>query len=72
MLGQVDTYLVQPQGDPEERLFPFVSEVLGTWARAARPGAPVLRIVGERWAARSHELRDLLDRASGTRGPCPR
>jgi thioredoxin reductase (NADPH) len=64
MLGQVDTYLVQPQGNPEERLFPFVSEVLGTWARAAQAGAPVLRIVGERWAARSHELRDLLDRAS--------
>jgi thioredoxin reductase (NADPH) len=64
LLGQVDTYLVQPQGNPEERLFPVVSEILGAWARAVQPGAPVLRIVGERWSARSHELRDLLDRAS--------
>jgi thioredoxin reductase (NADPH) len=64
LLGQIDTYVVQPQGNPEERLFPVVSEILGAWARAVRPGAPVLRIVGERWSARSHELRDLLDRAS--------
>jgi thioredoxin reductase (NADPH) len=64
LLGQVDTYIVQPQGNPEERLFPVVGEILGAWARAVRPGAPILRIVGERWAARSHEIRDLLDRAS--------
>jgi thioredoxin reductase (NADPH) len=64
LLGQIDTSVVQPQGNPEERLFPVVSEILGAWARAVRPGAPVLRIVGERWSARSHELRDLLDRAS--------
>src|SRR5262245_26030785 len=63
LLGQVDTYIVQPQGNPEERLFPVVSEILGAWARAVRPGAPVLRIVGEQWAARSPGLPGPLDPA---------
>jgi thioredoxin reductase (NADPH) len=64
VLGQVDTYLRKPWGDPEERLYPVVGEILGGWARVARPRVPLLHIVGERWAARSHELRDLLARAS--------
>jgi thioredoxin reductase (NADPH) len=64
MLGQLETYLLKPLGDPEERLYPMVSEILGTWARATRPRVPVLRIVGEPYAHRSHELRDLLERAS--------
>jgi thioredoxin reductase (NADPH) len=63
-LGQLDGYLLKPLGDPEERLYPTVGEILGSWARAARPRVPILRIVGEPWAPRSHELRDLLDRAS--------
>jgi thioredoxin reductase (NADPH) len=64
VLGQIDTYLLVPLGDPEERLYPTVSEILGSWARATRPSVPVVTIVGERWSPRSHELRDLLQRAS--------
>jgi thioredoxin reductase (NADPH) len=63
-LGQVDTYLETPLGDPEDRLYPVVTEILCAWAKLTRPRVPVLRIVGERWAFRSHELRDLLERAS--------
>jgi thioredoxin reductase (NADPH) len=62
--GQVETFLIRPCDDPEERLYPVVSEILGRWSRANRPRtAPVLRIVGERWSQRSHEIRDLLERA---------
>jgi thioredoxin reductase (NADPH) len=64
VLGQVDTYLLKPLGDPEERLYPVVSEILGAWVRGTRPRVPILKVVGERWSARSHELRDLLERAS--------
>jgi thioredoxin reductase (NADPH) len=64
VLGQVDTYLLTPLGDPEERLYPVVGEILSRWSRATRPRVPVVRIIGERWARRSHELRDLLERAS--------
>jgi thioredoxin reductase (NADPH) len=62
--GQIDTYLLKPLGDPEERLYPIVAEILGGWARTARPRVPLLSVVGERWARRSHELRDLLERAA--------
>ncbi|HKC96632.1 MAG TPA: FAD-dependent oxidoreductase [Methylomirabilota bacterium] len=62
--GQVETFLIRPCTDPEERLYPVVGEILGRWARAHRPPvAPVLRIIGERWSKRCHEIRDLLERA---------
>lgn len=64
VLGQVDSYLLRHVGDPEERLYPVVSEILGRWMRAARPRVPLVRVVGERWAGRCHELRDLLERSS--------
>jgi thioredoxin reductase (NADPH) len=64
VLGQLDTYLLKPLGDPEERLYPVVSEILGAWVRATRPRVPIIKIVGERWSARCHELRDLMERAS--------
>jgi len=64
VLGEVDTYLLKPWGDPEERLYPVVSEILGGWARVTRPRVALLHIVGERWAPRSHEMLDLLERSS--------
>ena len=61
--GEVETYLLKPLGDPEQRLYPVVSEILGAWARSVRARVPVVTIVGERWARRSHELRDVFERA---------
>jgi thioredoxin reductase (NADPH) len=64
-LGQLDHWLNTPVGPAELRLYPAVSELLGQWARAtARAGAQPewVRVVGPRWSARSHELRDLLSR----------
>jgi len=63
-LGQVETFLMRPCDNPEERLYPVVGEILSRWSRTARPRVPVLRIVGERWSPRCHEMRDLLERAS--------
>jgi thioredoxin reductase (NADPH) len=64
MLGRVESFVLTPLGDPEERLYPVVGEILSRWSRAARPRVPIVRIVGDRWARRSHELKDLLERAS--------
>jgi thioredoxin reductase (NADPH) len=64
-LGQLDHWLNTPWGAPELQLYPEVSELLGQWARAtARAGScsEWVRVVGPRWSARSHELRDLLGR----------
>jgi thioredoxin reductase (NADPH) len=64
-LGQLDHWLNTPWGAPELQLYPEVSELLGQWARATtRAGSRSewVRVVGPRWSARSHELRDLLGR----------
>ena len=64
VLGQVDTFLLKPVVDPEDRLYPVVAEILGRWTRTARPRMALLHLVGERWAHRCHELRDVLERSS--------
>src|SRR5262249_23231238 len=62
-LGRFDTWLVKPLGDPEERLYPLVAEMLGRWTRMTRPRTPVVTIVGEQGAGRGHDVGDLFRRA---------
>src|SRR5215216_239213 len=46
------------------QLYPAaITGFLYDWARA-HPARPEVRVVGERWAPRSHELRDLLQRSA--------
>ena len=61
-LGSIDFFLVKGWVNPEEWLYPQVQEALTAWTTAHRPGHAVYRIVGQQWASRSHELRDLLTR----------
>jgi thioredoxin reductase (NADPH) len=63
-LGRIDFSLVKGWVTPEEWLYPQIQEALTAWTVANRPGHVVYRIVGERWAPRSHELRDVLTRNS--------
>jgi thioredoxin reductase (NADPH) len=70
-LGQLDHYLNKPWVDPELDLYPTISELISQRVRAAvaagsQPEA--VRIVGLRWSARSHELRDLLMRNNVSHG----
>jgi thioredoxin reductase (NADPH) len=66
ILGQLDLAIAGPWGPPEERLYPQISQLLAAWWRVNRPGYERVRVVGEQWDARSHELRDL-----GTRNGVP-
>jgi thioredoxin reductase (NADPH) len=64
-LGQLDHWLNTPWGSPELRLYPAVGELLSQWAKAtvsAGSQPQWVRVIGPRWSARSHELRDLLGR----------
>jgi thioredoxin reductase (NADPH) len=63
-LGRLDGWVVKPWEEPaEEYLYLPVSEQLTEWIRATgQPGFVAIQIVGEQWAPRSHEIRDLLDR----------
>jgi thioredoxin reductase (NADPH) len=61
-LGQIDFSIAKGWVTPEEWLYPQVQEALTTWTLVNRPHHVVYRIVGEQWAPRSHELRDILTR----------
>src|SRR5918993_2749813 len=61
--GQADSYLPKPWDAPDELFHAAITGFLYDWARA-HPARPEVRVVGERWAPRSHELRDLLQRSA--------
>jgi thioredoxin reductase (NADPH) len=62
-LGQIDDYFVTPWGHPEEKLYPQITELLSAWVQTIdRPTVEVVKIVGQQWSPRSHELRDHLER----------
>ena len=61
-LGHIDDYVARPVMEPDERFHRAVTELLADWASANRPRFELVRVVGEEWTARSHEIRDLLDR----------
>ncbi len=59
----LDHYILKPWDPPEEHLYPVVDELLEEWqATRPRPDA-ALRLVGDRWSAASHRLRDYLARS---------
>jgi thioredoxin reductase (NADPH) len=60
--SQVHYYLTKPWDPPEERLYPVLDDMLGEWRAAYRPGYGGVRVVGDRWSARSHTVRDFLAR----------
>ena len=62
VLGDLDAYVVKPGTPPDEHFHRVVTEQLGEWGRSNLPGLEVVRVVGEEWAPRSHELRELLGR----------
>lgn len=63
-LGRVDHHIHKPWVPADDQLHPEITQLLAEWTRATRPRFEMVRIVGERWEPRSHELRDVLDRNS--------
>jgi thioredoxin reductase (NADPH) len=61
-LGHIDAYTPRPATVPDEVFHLAVTELLEKWVRSNLPQAEVMRVVGEEWSARSHEIRDLLSR----------
>ncbi|UCC26566.1 MAG: FAD-dependent oxidoreductase [Gemmatimonadales bacterium] len=60
--SQVHYYLTKPWDPPEERLFPVLDDMLEDWRAGYRPGYGGVRVVGDRWSARCHLIRDFLAR----------
>jgi thioredoxin reductase (NADPH) len=58
----LDQYLLKPWDPPEERLFPALQELLDDWHAGWIPPFEGVRLVGHRWSARAHEIKDYLAR----------
>ncbi len=63
-LGRIDYHLFDPWVPLEQILYPSISEFLAAWNTSQDAPIAAVRIVGHQSAARSHEVRDLLTRAS--------
>lgn len=58
----LDYYLMKPWDPPDERLYPIVDDLLGDWRTAHPDVTSEVRLVGNRWSDRAHELKLFLTR----------
>jgi len=59
---RLDYYIVKPWDPPEEHLYPVLDDLLEDWQAFYRPAFEGVRVVGHRWSADGHRLRDFLAR----------
>ncbi len=59
---QIDHYLLKPWDPPEEKLYPVLGDLLDEWRSSYRPPFEGVRVVGNRWARGSHQVKDFLAR----------
>jgi thioredoxin reductase (NADPH) len=60
--ADVDYYLLKPWDPPQERLYPVIDDLLEDWLADDRPPFEGVKVVGHRWSARSHDVKDFLAR----------
>jgi thioredoxin reductase (NADPH) len=61
--ADVHYYLLKPWDPPQEKLYPVLDDLLEDWKLEDRlKSDDRLRIVGHRWSAGSHEVKDFLTR----------
>jgi thioredoxin reductase (NADPH) len=58
----VHYYLIKPWDPPEEKLYPVLDDLLENWRAGYHPPFEGIRIVGHRWSAQTHDLKDFLAR----------
>jgi thioredoxin reductase (NADPH) len=58
----LDYYLLKPWDPPTEKLYPVLDELIDDWMTEYRPPFEGVRLIGHRWSARSHEIKDFLTR----------
>jgi len=58
----LDYYLLKPWDPPAEKLYPVLDVLIEDWLADYKPQFEGVRLIGHRWSARAHELKDLLAR----------
>ena len=61
-LGDLDTWVFRPAARGDEEFHLSIAEMLQDWAERNRTTDEAVQIIGERWALRSQELRDMFRR----------
>jgi thioredoxin reductase (NADPH) len=61
-LGKIDHWVTCPAQAPAEEFHHWITEFLREWSSQRGGGFEPVQVIGERWSARSQELRDLLSR----------
>ncbi|MGH9405839.1 MAG: FAD-dependent oxidoreductase [Terriglobia bacterium] len=61
--AKIHHYLLKPWDPPEEQLYPVLDDLLDDWQASFRPPLEGITVLGHRWSARSHEVRDFLARS---------
>jgi thioredoxin reductase (NADPH) len=61
-LGQVDHMAVGPESSPDEEFHRKITEYLSEWNIRRGGGFEGVWLIGERWSARSQDLRDVFSR----------
>ena len=61
-LGTIDHWVTRPVQAPDEEFHRSVTEFLREWNSQRGGGFEPVQVIGERWSARSQELRDLFSR----------
>ena len=60
--GTVDHWVTRPVQAPDEEFHRSITEFLREWNSGRGGGFEPVQVIGERWSARSQELRDLFSR----------
>ena len=58
----LDHYLMKPWHPPEQRLFPVLDDLLGTWASHTRQPFDGIRVAGALWSPQSYAVKEYLSR----------
>jgi thioredoxin reductase len=61
-LGQIDHMAVGPESSPDEEFHRSITEYLSEWNMRRGGGFEAVWLIGERWSARSQDLRDAFSR----------
>ncbi len=60
--AKIHYYLNKPWDPPEEKLYPVLDDLLEAWKQGYKPPFEGIRVVGVRWSAMDHEVREFLSR----------
>ena len=60
--AKIHYYLNKPWDPPEEKLYPVLDDLLEAWKQGYKAPFEGIRVVGLRWSAIDHAVRDFLSR----------